>query len=101
MMMAARPASMSCKPLKNRALYENTPVNPRSTTGIILSLGTFGSRPSIRQVSGTRQADATRNLRNAAENGPTLSARIFPAIKVPPQKMAVRNNLIYTRIGRP
>jgi hypothetical protein len=34
------------------------------------------------------------NLKKAAENGPTSFATTLPAIKVPPQKIAVNINLI-------
>jgi hypothetical protein len=36
--------------------------------------------------------DATANLKNAAEKGPTFWARLRPATNVPPQKIAVSSN---------
>ena len=40
-----------------------------------------------------RKLDAMANLKKAAENGPTSFATTLPAMKVPPQKIAVNNNL--------
>jgi hypothetical protein len=40
-----------------------------------------------------RKTVARRNRKNAAENGATEPASILPEMKVPPQRIAVINNL--------
>jgi hypothetical protein len=47
-------------------------------------------------VKQTRKIEAMKNLKNAAENGPTSLATTLPAINVPPQKTAVSMSLTYT-----
>jgi len=61
----------------------------------------MGSVPSAFQVSKRRKTEAIANRKKAAENGPTFFATTLPAIKVPPQKIAVSNNFTYTNIVEP
>jgi len=75
-------------------LYVNTPVSPRIITGTICLFFGKKSLPSILQISKNRKLDAMANLKKAAENGPTSFATALPAMKVPPQKIAVNINLI-------
>jgi len=100
-MSEARPALIILSPLKKKTLYENTPVIPRSITGMICPLFSMGSVPSAFQVSKRRKTEAIANRKKAAENGPTFFATSLPAIKVPPQKIAVSNNFTYTNIVEP
>jgi hypothetical protein len=54
----------------------------------------MGIFPSIFRVINRRKIDAVANLRKEAAKGPTSFATILPAIKVPPQKTAVRNSFM-------
>jgi hypothetical protein len=91
----ALPAWMILRPLKKKTLYENTPVIPRRIRGISCPFLTGGSRFSTLWVIKRRKIEAIANLRKAAEKGPTSFATTLPAMKVPPQKMAVTNSFIY------
>lgn len=51
---------------------------------------------SIRQTMIHRNMLATKKRKNAALNGPISRATNRPAMNVPPQKIAVRNNFIRT-----
>jgi len=57
-----------------------------------------GSLPSSRMVRITRKKDAMANRKKAAHWGLTCPAIFFPAIKVPPQKKAVKKSL--TKVTR-
>ena len=52
-----------------------------------------GNFPSICQVIPSRKSEAIANRRKAAEKGSISLATTRPAIKVPPQKMAVKISL--------
>lgn len=54
----------------------------------------MGNLPSIFKVIKRRKIDAMANLKKEAAKGPTSFATTLPAIKVPPQKTAVRNSLM-------
>ena len=99
MMSEARPALMMLSPLKKKTLYAQIPVIPRIIIGIICLLFRIRSFPSAFQVNKRRKTEAIANRKKAAENGPTSFVTILPAIKVPPQKIAVNNNFTYTHIG--
>lgn len=74
--------------------YRNKiPVNPSKITINILLRGSLGSPPSIFMVKKTRKKEAIKNLKKAADYGSTLLESNFPAINVPPQKVAVNSNL--------
>ena len=88
----ARPALMTLSPLKKNTLYANTPVIPRRIIGMICPFSRRGSPPSYLQVSRRRKTEAIANLKNDPEKGPTSCAITLPAIKVPPQKIAVSIN---------
>jgi len=66
---------------------------PKRKIGKICLFRITGSLPSSFQVNKMRKIEAMKNLKNAAENGPTSLATTLPAIKVPPQKMAVSMSL--------
>ena len=51
-----------------------------------------------KEVNKMRKIEAMKNLKKAAENGPTSFATTLPAMNVPPQKMAVSMSLTYTII---
>ncbi|MBA7661688.1 hypothetical protein ES703_69708 [subsurface metagenome] len=61
---------------------------------MICALFMAGSFPSTRQVMNRRKTEAMANLKKEAAKGPTSFATTLPAIKVPPQKTAVRNSLM-------
>jgi hypothetical protein len=67
---------------------------PRRKTGIICRFPGMGSLPSILYVKSTRKIEAIKNLKKAAENGPTSTATTRPAIKVPPHNSAVNRSFI-------
>jgi hypothetical protein len=89
----ALPALINLSPLKKKTLYVNTPVNPRRITGTICLFFGNKSLPSILQIIKIRKLDAMANLKKEAENGPTSFATTLPAMKVPPQNIAVNINL--------
>jgi len=88
----ARLALIILSPLKKNTLYANTPVIPRRIIGMTCPLFRSGSFPSVLQVSRRRKTEAIANLKNDPEKGPTSCATTLPAIKVPPQKIAVKNS---------
>jgi hypothetical protein len=53
-----------------------------------------GSRPSIFKTSKSKRIEAKANHKKAAEKGSTFLATILPAMKVPPQNIAVNNNFM-------
>ena len=94
MMTEALEACIVWRALKKKTLYANIPVIPSSRIGrnrFFLSDGNFDS---VFRVSRSRQSEAMVNLKNAAEQGPTFFAMDFPAMKVPPQKKAVKMSFI-------
>ncbi len=70
------------------------PVNPKAIIMGSFLNDTIGNFPSIFNVKYNKTIEAIKNLKNAAEEGSTDWASNLPAMKVPPQKMAVINNLI-------
>jgi hypothetical protein len=98
MITDALEASKVCMALKKKTLYPNIPVIPSRKIGRNRFFLTAGSFDSVLTVNRTRQTEVMANLKNAAENGPTFLAMNFAAMKVPPQKRAVKISFMYINI---
>jgi len=81
------------------ALYAKMPVIPSRITGIIWNFFNGGTLPSIFQVSKIRSIEAVANLKKAIEKAPTFWETNLPAMKAPPQNIAVNNSFAYIFIA--
>jgi hypothetical protein len=92
MIRAALLAVTVFRPEKNSTLYEKTPVNASATTGKNPLRSRIGILRWVLRTKRIKKSEAAEKRKKAAEKGPISRAMILPAMKVPPQKTAVRTS---------